>query len=78
MFRAFKRAAKFEREHEWTKKLAKEMTKGEQNAAWKKSQRDLADGRERDARAMKARQEQRRENHGTRVNEIRRTPRSTR
>ena len=70
MIRSFKRAAVFDREHEWKK--VKVLSPGERKAEWSKRQRELSATREKDAAAIKAHQEQRRETHESRVNEIRR------
>ena len=73
LFRTFKRAAKYEREHEWAKrKPAKELSQEDRKAAWDKRKRELSDVRERDRKAIKARQDQRRDEHDERVDEVRR------
>ncbi len=73
IIRTFKRAAVFDREHEWEKNPSvKTLSEGEKKAAWGKRQRKLFVAREKDAQALKAKHAARKEAHEDRVNEVRR------
>ena len=60
MIRTFKRAAVFDRKHEWKQKPAQKAPSiGERKAEWTRRRRELARACEKEARAIKARLESR-------------------